>query len=89
MSELLELKKRKTCLVQKPQIYEIECDICGGENLHWSEYDHLIWCYDCEKDTKGTGGIFDGPVPVGMAQLLGLCFDEIDIETGVIIKFKL
>lgn len=84
--KLLELKKRESCLVKKPQIYGIQCDICGGENLHWSEFDHLIWCYDCEKDTKGTAGIFDGPVPVELCYLMGMPLDEIDLKTGKIIE---
>jgi len=87
--KLLELKKRETYLIQYPQAYGIECDICGGVNLHWSEYDHLIWCYGCEKDTKGTGGIFDGPVPVQLCKIMGMSFDRVNIVTGELIKFKL
>jgi len=86
--ELLELKKRADCLIQYPKSYGIECDICGGINLHWSEWEHLIWCYDCEIDTKGTGGIFDGPIPVGSAEVLGISFDRVNIKTGEIIEFK-
>jgi len=89
LMNLLELPKRKTCLVQYPQEYCIKCDICGGENLHWSEWEYLVWCYDCEVDTKGTGGIFDGPIPIGTASLLGICFDRVNIETSEVIKFDL
>ncbi len=86
MTEQLELKKRTECFAVKPAGWAITCDICGGNNLHWSEWEHLIWCYDCEKDTKGTGGIFDGPIPMGCAELLGLCFDKIHIESGKIME---
>lgn len=86
--ELLELKKRKDCFIQKPQVYGITCDICGGTNLHWSEWEYLIWCYDCEKDTKGTGGIFDGPIPLAICELMGISFDTLNIETGEIFPFE-
>lgn len=78
--------KREFCYVLKPQEYEIQCDICKGSNLHWSEFEGLIWCYDCEKDTAGTGGIFDGPIPIGASDLLGITFDKIEIETGKLFK---
>ncbi len=82
------MKKREWMYVQKPQEYSIACDICGGNNLEWSEFDKLIWCYDCEKDTPGTGGIFDGPIPVQTCQMMGICFDKINIETKEIEKFE-
>lgn len=82
----LELKKRTEYFAVKPAGWCINCDVCGGENLHWSEYEGLIWCYDCEIDTKGTGGIFDGPIPMESAELLGLCFDRIHIESGKIME---
>lgn len=66
----------------KPQSYEISCDLCGGSNIEWSEYEHMIWCYDCKKDTRGNGGVFDGPIPLGAAKLMGLSFDRIDLATG-------
>jgi len=65
-----------------PQRYDIRCDLCGGVNLNWSEFEHLIWCYDCKKDTKGVGGVFDGPIPVRLCLMLGLSFDRIDLQTG-------
>lgn len=88
MAEKLELKKRVECYVLKPDQFSIKCDICGGTNIHWSEYEHLIWCYDCEKDTKGTGGIFDGPIPVKVCELMGIVFDKYNIETGEHIRFN-
>jgi len=85
-----ELVKRKTCFVLKPDAYEISCDKCGGINITWSEYEHKIWCYDCQIDTDGNPGIFDGPIPVGVTKMLlgEHCFDQINIETGEIIPDK-
>jgi hypothetical protein len=76
MSE--ELKKRTWCWIMLPADYEIRCDLCKGANITWSEYENLIWCYDCEKDTPGTSGIFDGPIMVNTVQLMGISLDRFD-----------
>lgn len=65
-----------------PTAYEIRCDICGGDNIAWSEFERMIWCYDCNKDTPGNGGVLDGPVPINAAIMLGLSFDRIELATG-------
>ena len=75
------MKKREWIYVQKPAQYEITCDKCECSNIEWSEFEGMIWCYDCEVDTKGTGGVFSGPIPFGAAGLLGLSFDRIILET--------
>jgi hypothetical protein len=77
-----ELVKRTSCYCQKPTVYEVSCDLCGGSNITWSEYEHMIWCYDCKKDTPGNGGIFDGPIPVNLSKMMGISFDKIEIATG-------
>lgn len=76
------MRKRKWIYVQKPQDYCISCDLCGGSNIAWSEYEHMIWCYSCQKDTRGNGGIFDGPIALGLTKLLGINFDRIELKTG-------
>lgn len=68
---------RKWCYCQKPEVYEVYCDCCGSSNTAWSEYEGMIWCYDCEKDTPGTGGIFDGPIPLRLCKDMGISFDRI------------
>lgn len=68
------MKHRKWVYVMKPWEYQISCDKCGGHNIEWSEYEHKIWCYDCQIDTDGDGGIFDGPIPVMISELLGISF---------------
>jgi hypothetical protein len=80
------MKKREWIYCQKPQEYDIECDICGGTNIEWSEYEHKIWCYDCKKDTDGTGGIFDGPIPMGLCEMMGISFDKIRLSDGAYLK---
>ncbi len=82
------MTKRKWCYAQSPAVYQINCDLCGGHDITWSEFEHMIWCFKCEKDTPGNGGIFDGPIPVGVCKMMGIVFDRIDLETGKVIKFE-
>jgi hypothetical protein len=63
-------------------MFELACDKCGGKNITWSEWEGLIWCYDCEIDTRGGPSIFDGPIAIAACKMLGICFDRIDLETG-------
>ena len=79
---MADLIKRTDCYCMKPTVYEISCDLCGGSNITWSEYEHRIWCYDCQKDTPGNGGIFDGPIPMHLCEVMGISFDKIEIATG-------
>jgi len=59
-----------------PYEYCITCDKCNGTNIEWSEYEHKIWCYDCKIDTDGFPGIFGGPIPMGLTELLGISLDR-------------
>lgn len=81
------MEKRKYHYINNPKHYDITCNICYGNNVEWSEYRHLIWCYDCEKDVKGTGGIFSGPIPMQIAQILGYNFSLYDMENKVKISY--
>lgn len=56
-------------------------------NIQWSEYAHHIWCFDCEKDVKGTEGIFGGPIGINCATVLGMSFDKWDLINKKIIRF--
>lgn len=76
------MKKRKWVYIQKPIQYEISCDKCNGTNIDWSEFERMIWCYDCEIDTRGNAGIFDGPIPLQGCELLGFSLDRIYFKTG-------
>jgi hypothetical protein len=78
------MRKRTWIYVQKPAEYSIHCDKCGGDNIEWSEYEHKIWCYDCQIDTDGDGGIFDGPIPLMCSQLLGINFARVYLKDGIV-----
>lgn len=70
------MKKRQWVYVMKPTAYEMSCDRCGGNNITWSEFERLIWCFDCRINTPGNPGIFDGPIPLEVAKMLGISFDR-------------
>lgn len=80
------MNKRRWIYAQHPAIYSIACDKCGGVHIDWSEYEHQIWCYDCKIDTPGSPGIFDGPIPIGAAEILGVRFDRIYLKTDKLYK---
>lgn len=75
------MNKRKWCFASPPADFGIKCDICGGDNLAWSEYEDLVWCFDCKIDTKGTENLLSGPVPVEVAALLGINLTKINLST--------
>ncbi len=89
LSVLMASKKRESCYYQHPYAYDIECDQCGGTNITWSEYEKKIWCFDCEIDTDGTGGIFDGPIPVQLCEMMGISFDRIRVSDGKRLKMMI
>ena len=88
-----ELKKRTWVFVHNPVRYDIRCNKCWdgeindtGTKITWSEYEHLIWCYDCGKDLAGTAGIFDGPVPIGVTELFGTSLNRIYLKSRKMFK---
>ena len=76
--------KRRWYRCQSPTTYSVSgCLKCKGINITWSEYKDHCWCYDCKIDyIPEHYGVFDGPIPINAATILGLCFDIIDIKTG-------
>jgi len=82
------MEKRKWHYVQNPAQYEIHCDKCNGTNIEWSEFEKLIWCYDCKIDTKGTEGIFGGPIPVDTCAVLGINLDRYDMVKKRILRWN-
>lgn len=81
--------KRTWHYVQNPKEYGVKCDVCQGINIEWSEFEHKIWCYDCKIDTKGTDGIFNSPIPVKCAEMLGIKFDKFDMINNKVIPFTI
>jgi hypothetical protein len=87
------MKKRRWVYVHHPTRYDIRCDHCWngeinntGINIDWSEYEHMIWCYDCKQDLPGFSGVFDGPIPMGLNRILGISFNRIYLKSGKMFK---
>jgi hypothetical protein len=79
-----ELQKREWVYVLPPYLYEISgCPVCKEEYAsEWSEYKHHCWCEKCQKDYRpACDGVFGGPIPLGVAELLGTRFDRIYLDT--------
>ncbi len=75
--------------VNQPAEYGISgCPSCNNEDdQKWSEFKGKCWCPECKIDyAPDHNGVFDGPIPIGTAQLLGLDFRRIDLATRKIIK---
>lgn len=80
--EIQDLKKRTWCYIMAPHLFEIAPCSCGNEETQWSEYEEHLWCDKCEKDfIPKHNGIFDGPIPIGTAEMMGLVFDRYNIKT--------
>ncbi len=82
------MRKRKWMYVMSPVAYEISCDKCGGSNIAWSEFEKMIWCYDCKIDTRGNEGIFGGPIPLKVSKMFGITFDRFYLKDKKIREMK-
>lgn len=82
------LEMRTWVYVQRPASYGIaDCD-CGNDDPDWSEFSGHLWCAGCQKDfVPAHNGVFDGPIPVMTARLLGYNFDRFNLETGQVEPF--
>jgi len=79
---LVALEKREWVYVMRPNAYEIAACACGNDDCDWSEYKGHLWCQKCEKDfLPEHNGVFDGPIPVGVATMLGMSFDRFNLAT--------
>lgn len=88
------LVKRTWAYLQPPKAFEVAPCACGNEDTQWSEFEKHCWCDICQKDfIPAHSGVFDGPIPVKVAAMLGLRFDRVilathqveryDVDTGV------
>lgn len=81
--------KRTHSYVMRPSAYDICCPLNKNHKIDWSEFEKHIWCYQCEMDiylTVYNSGVFSGPIPVNLANLLGMSFDRFEIGTDKIIS---
>jgi len=79
--------KRKWCYAQPPSFFCIEGHDCGNCNLQWSEWKNHVWCDKCKMDfIPKHWGILDGPIPLGLANMMGIRFDRIDLKKNKLIR---
>ena len=71
----------------KPNSFDIVCPICSSGELEWSEWEKHIWCNVCKLDLQPEYTIFDGPIPIQLAEEIGFNFDIWDMEKKKILKF--
>ena len=83
-TQSVEKIKRKWCYIMPPRAYEVAaCPTCGTPDTQWSEFEKHIWCDRCKVDFKPVHfGIFDGPIPLQSALMMGVSFDRIDLVTN-------
>jgi len=90
MASKPKLEKRTWHYLHQPADYEVYCmrgrKINKNHKVTWSEYAGMIWCYDCNEDMKGFGGIFDGPIPFNATKLLmgRTCFHRYNMVKKVV-----
>lgn len=78
-------ERRIWVYMQRPKDYGIAGCPCGNENPYWSEYADMLWCPACQKDfVPEHNGIFDGPIPVNAAYLMGIDLRRVNLQTGEI-----
>ena len=81
--ETTGLQRRTWVYVMPPVAYDLPGCSCGNMDTQWSEFERHLWCEKCQKDfVPEHNGIFDGPIPAHLADLMGVRFDRIIIETG-------
>jgi hypothetical protein len=82
------LSKRTWHYLQPPASFEIAPCSCGNSQTQWSEFDKHLWCSVCEKDfIPEHGGLFDGPIPINLATMLGVCFDRFNLTLQIVEVF--
>lgn len=76
------LEKRTHVYVMRPRAYEVAGCPCGNNDPDWSEYKKHLWCQKCGNDfIPEHNGIFDGPVGLGLCEVLGIDLRRMNLET--------
>ena len=79
--------RRKWHYIQRPAAFCIGPCKCGNSDLQWSEWQKHVWCDKCKLDFIPThNGVFDGPIPLNLANMMGIRFDRWDMKKKTIIR---
>lgn len=85
MADTSQLDRRTEVYVLRPAKYEISGCKCGNNDPDWSEFKGRLWCQVCEVDfVPEFGGVFEGPIPMNVSHLMGICYATVNIETGAV-----
>jgi hypothetical protein len=80
-------QKRRWWYAQPPWVYEVAPCPCGNAKTQWSEWRHMLWCERCRKDfVPEHNGIFDGPIPLRVAGMMGIRFDRIYAKNNRLVR---
>jgi hypothetical protein len=83
------LPKRTWHYLASPASFEMAPCSCGNHATQWSEFAKHLWCAACEKDfIPEHNGIFDGPIPVKLALMMGMSFDRMNMEAGCVERYN-
>lgn len=83
------LARRTWVYVMQPSAYAISNCYLEHTGIQWSEFEGHLWCEQCQKDFMPRhNGVFEGPIPLETAELLGMNFDRINLKTKEIEDFK-
>lgn len=86
---LVQYNRRTWVYCMPPKAYEMAGCSCGNQDTQWSEFENHLWCETCQKDfVPEHNGIFDGPIPAHLAEMIGIRFDRVTIETGEVERFS-
>jgi len=83
------MRKREWHYLLPPAAFELRCNICNGSRVWWSEYESMVFCFDCQLDVNCTESLFDGPIPLQTCYILGLNFDRYNLKTHQIERLNL
>ena len=79
--------RRTWCYVLRPAAFCFDPCKCGNADLQWSEWKRHVWCDKCQLDfIPKHNGIFDGPIPINLANMMGIVFDKIDLKKKKVIR---
>lgn len=82
------LPKRAWHYLASPASFEMAPCACGNHATQWSEFAKHLWCAKCELDfVPEHNGVFDGPIPIHAALMLGMSFDRMNLETGCVERY--
>lgn len=83
------LERRMWVYTQRPAVYCVAGCACGNEDPDWSEFKGRLWCATCQIDfVPEHNGVFDGPIGIATAGMLGMKFDRFNLETNRIERFE-